>query len=165
MPNTNLIYSGKVRNIFQHEDHDKLYIETTNRLSSFDKYICDLKDKGQVLTHICAHIFNRTKHIIPNHYISHNNNILIVKKCEPFKIEFVVRGYITGNTNTSLWTHYNRGIRNYCGINFPDNLKKKSEISTPSYYTDHKRHRRHTNIKKRDSRKQLHDARGLRFHI
>ena len=131
MPNTNLIYSGKVRNIFQHEDHDKLYIETTNRLSSFDKYICDLKDKGQVLTHICAHIFNRTKHIIPNHYISHNNNILIVKKCEPFKIEFVVRGYITGNTNTSLWTHYNRGIRNYCGINFPDNLKKNQKLAHP----------------------------------
>ena len=131
MPNTNLIYSGKVRNIFHHEDDDKLYIETTNRLSSFDRHICDLKDKGLILTQTCAHIFNRTKHIIPNHYISHDNNTLVVKKCEPFKIEFVIRAYITGNTNTSLWTHYNRGIRNYCGIKFPDNLKKNQKLADP----------------------------------
>ena len=57
-------------------------------------------------------MFKKTKHIIPNHYISHNNNILTVRKCSPFKIEFVVRAYITGNTVTSLWTHYNNE-RNY----------------------------------------------------
>ena len=69
-------------------------------------------------------MFNQTKHIIPNHYLSHENNILVVKKCKPIRIEFVVRGYITGNTRTSLWTNYKNGIRNYCGIEFPDNLKK-----------------------------------------
>ena len=76
-------------------------------------------------------MFNKTKHIIPNHYISHINNILVVKKCIPFKIEFVVRGYITGNTKTSLWTHYNNGIRTYCGIKFPDNLKKNQKLAEP----------------------------------
>ena len=126
--NQKLIYSGKVRNIYKHQDCDKLIIETTDRLSSFDRHICDLKDKGLILNLISVFMFNQTKHIIRNHYISHNKNQIIVKKCEPFKIEVVVRGYITGNTTTSLWTHYNNGIRNYCGIDFPDNLKKNQKL-------------------------------------
>ena len=126
-----ILYTGKVRNIYQHEDFNKLYIETTNRLSSFDKHICNLENKGKILTLICVFMFNKTKHIISNHYISHINNILVVKKCIPFKIEFVVRGYITGNTVTSLWTHYNNGERNYCGIDFPDNLKKNQKLLEP----------------------------------
>ena len=73
-------------------------------------------------------MFKKTKHIISNHYILDNNNVLTVHKCVPFKIEFVVRAYITGNTVTSLWTHYNNGERNYCGINFPDNLKKNQKL-------------------------------------
>mgnify|MGYP001330174994 FL=1 len=127
----NILYSGKVRNIYEHEDNNKLYIETTDRLSSFDKHICNLENKGKILTLICVFMFNKTKHIISNHYISHINNILVVKKCVPFKIEFVVRGYITGNTKTSLWTHYNNGVRNYCGIEFPNNLKKNQKLVEP----------------------------------
>ena len=127
----NILYSGKVRNIYEHEDTNKLNIETTDRLSSFDKHICNLENKGKILTLICVFMFNKTKHIISNHYISHINNILVVKKCVPFKIEFVVRGYITGNTKTSLWTHYNNGVRNYCGIQFPDNLKKNQKLVEP----------------------------------
>ena len=126
--NQKLIYSGKVRNIYQHKDNDKLLIETTDRLSSFDRNICNLKDKGEILNLISVFMFNKTKHIIPNHYISHNKNQIIVKKCIPFKIEIVVRAYITGNTTTSLWTHYKKGIRNYCGINFPNNLKKNQKL-------------------------------------
>ena len=127
----NILYSGKVRDIYEHEDSNKLYIKTTDRLSSFDKHICNLKNKGKILTLICAFMFKKTKHIISNHYISHINNILVVKKCVPAKIEFVVRGYITGNTKTSLWTHYNNGVRNYCGIQFPDNLKKNQKLEEP----------------------------------
>ena len=127
----NILYSGKVRDIYEHEDSNKLYIKTTDRLSSFDKHICNLKNKGKILTLICAFMFKKTKHIISNHYISHINNILVVKKCIPTKIEFVVRGYITGNTKTSLWTHYNNGVRNYCGIQFPDNLKKNQKLEEP----------------------------------
>lgn len=127
----NILYSGKVRDIYQHEDSNKLYIKTTDRLSSFDKHICNLETKGKILTSICDFMFTKTKHIISNHYISHINNILVVKKCIPAKIEFVVRGYITGNTKTSLWTHYNNGVRNYCGIQFPDNLKKNQKLAEP----------------------------------
>ena len=126
-----LLYKGKVRNIYQHDNLNKLYIETSDRLSSFDKHICNLENKGKILTLICAFMFTKTKHIISNHYISHINNILVVKKCIPAKIEFVVRGYITGNTKTSLWTHYNNGVRNYCGIQFPDNLKKNQKLAEP----------------------------------
>ena len=79
--NQKLIYSGKVRNIYQHKDNDKLLIETTDRLSSFDRHICDLKDKGLILNLISVFMFNQTKHIIRNHYISHNKNQIIVKKC------------------------------------------------------------------------------------
>ncbi len=129
--NNKLLYSGKVRNIYEHNDSDKLLIETTDRLSSFDRYICDLKGKGEILNLISVFMFNKTKHIIENHYISHNKNQIIVKKCVPFKIEVVVRAYITGNTTTSLWTHYDKGIRNYCGIIFPDNLKKNQKLNNP----------------------------------
>tara|TARA_B100000401_G_C52793676_1_gene714782 strand:+ start:1110 stop:1946 length:837 start_codon:yes stop_codon:yes gene_type:complete len=129
--NNKLLYSGKVRNIYEHNDSNKLLIETTDRLSSFDRYICDLKGKGEILNLISVFMFNKTKHIIENHYISHNKNQIIVKKCVPFKIEVVVRAYITGNTTTSLWTHYNKGIRNYCGITFPDNLKKNQKLNNP----------------------------------
>ena len=125
------IYSGKVRNIYKHEDINKLYIETTDRLSSFDKHICNLEGKGKLLNLISVYMFKKTRYIIPNHYISHNENTMIVKKCTPFKIEFVVRAYITGNTKTSLWTHYNNGVRNYCGIDFPENLKKNQKLDFP----------------------------------
>ena len=55
---------------------------------------------------------------------------MIAEKCRPFPIEVVVRGYITGNTKTSLWTHYNCGSREYCGIKFPDGLIKNQKIET-----------------------------------
>ena len=58
-------------------------------------------------------------------------NYLLVKKCELIPIEFVIRGYITGSTNTSLWTHYNRGVRNYCGVDFPEGLVKNQRLDTP----------------------------------
>ena len=53
---------------------------------------------------------------------------MIVKKCTPFRLEVVVRGYITGNTKTSLWTHYKNGEREYCGIDFPDGLVKNQKL-------------------------------------
>ena len=55
---------------------------------------------------------------------------MITKKCTPFPVEVVVRGYITGNTKTSLWTHYEKGSREYCGIQFQDGLKKHQKIDT-----------------------------------
>jgi len=119
---------GKVRDILD-LGYDNLIMIHTNRLSSFDRHICDIEWKGFVLNKTSLWWFEQTRHIVPNHFIYSNSHIMIVKKCIPFKIEVVVRGYITGNTKTSLWTHYNNGERNYCGIDFPDGLVKNQKLS------------------------------------
>ena len=93
-----------------------LCITHSNRLSAFDRHVCDVPKKGTVLNLLSKYWFKKTKHIVPNHFLYGKNNSMIVQKCTPFAVEVVVRGYITGNTKTSLWTHYNNGVRNYCGI-------------------------------------------------
>ena len=137
-----LIYKGKVRYVYSNkDDENQLYMVSTDRVSSFDRQICIMNGKGEMLTKMSEFWFNATKHIIPNHMISTNSNEILVKKCKPIPIEFVVRGYITGNTNTSLWSHYSRGERNYCGINFQDGLIKNQRLSepvvTPTTKSDH----------------------------
>lgn len=122
-----LIYQGKVRDV-----HDLGYgllaMVQTNRQSAFDRHICEIPIKGSILTNASAWWFNKTKHIVDNHYVYSKDNVMVVKKCVPFKIEVVVRGYITGSTSTSLWTHYQKGVRNYCGIDFPDGLVKNQKL-------------------------------------
>lgn len=121
------IYHGKVRDVCD-IGNGLLMMNATDRQSAFDKYICQIDGKGCILNNVSAWWFNQTRHIIDNHYLHHRDNIMIVKKCIPFKLEVVVRGYLTGSTNTSLWTHYSRGERNYCGIHFPDGLVKNQKL-------------------------------------
>jgi phosphoribosylaminoimidazole-succinocarboxamide synthase len=125
-----LLYTGKVRNVYE-LDNRHLLLEATDRTSGFNKYICDINNKGVLLNMMSDFWFEKTKHIIPNHLIYADDRYSIVKKCTPFKIEVVVRGYITGNTETSLWTHYNNGSRVYCGILFPDGLVKNQKLDFP----------------------------------
>lgn len=125
-----LLYIGKVRNVYDIRKNI-IAIEATNKQSAFDRHICEIPNKGEILTKISEFWFKSTKHIIKNHYISSMGNIMLCTKCIPFKVEVVVRGYITGTTNTSLWTHYNRGIREYCGIKFPDGLIKNQKLDNP----------------------------------
>jgi phosphoribosylaminoimidazole-succinocarboxamide synthase len=71
-----------------------------------------------------------TTHIVPNALLSTPDpNTCIMKKCTVFPVEFVVRGFMTGSTDTSLWTHYKAGKREYCGNNFPDGMKKNDRLS------------------------------------
>ena len=125
-----LIYEGKVRNIYKLGDK-YLLMKATDRVSSFDRHIGIIPGKGELLNKMSEFWFNKTNHIIKNHLITTQNEIALVHKCVPFKIEVVVRGYITGNTDTSLWTHYNKGERTYCGIDFPDGLIKNQKLETP----------------------------------
>ena len=129
-----LLYSGKVRNVYK-IDENKLLLNATDRTSGFNKHICNIKNKGKLLNLMSIFWFEKTKHIIKNHLISYDEKNspqnIIVHNCKPFKIEVIVRGYITGNTETSLWTHYNNGIRNYCGISFPDGLVKNQKLEYP----------------------------------
>lgn len=125
-----LIRKGKVRDLYD-IGRNLILIRHSDRVSSFDKIWCNIKDKGSILNSTSVWWFDRTRHIVPNHlvYAPKNGKDMIVKECTVFPIEFVVRAYITGSTNTSLWTHYNRGERTYCGIKFPDGLKKNQELS------------------------------------
>ena len=122
---------GKVRDIYElNSEKDQLCVMHSNRLSAFDRHICDVPKKGTILNLLSKYWFNKTRHIVPNHLLHADENGMVVKKCTPFAVEVVVRGYITGNTKTSLWTHYNNGAREYSGIKFPDGLRKHQKIDT-----------------------------------
>ena len=121
---------GKVREIID-IGYNTLALAASDRQSAFDRFICDINGKGKILNYASQWWFEKTKHIIPNHYLYSYDNVMIVKKCHVIPLEIVVRGYITGNTKTSLWTHYNKGIRKYCGIEFPDGLIKNQKLDTP----------------------------------
>ncbi|MBC8215776.1 MAG: phosphoribosylaminoimidazolesuccinocarboxamide synthase [Candidatus Marinimicrobia bacterium] len=121
--------TGKIRD--QYNLGDKIALITTDRQSAFDRVLASIPFKGQVLNLTSAWWFEQTKHIVPNHVISvPDPNVTLAKKCEVFLIEFVVRGYITGSTNTSLWTVYNKGDREYCGNVLPGGLVKNQKLET-----------------------------------
>ena len=131
---------GKVRD--QYEHNEKIILITTDRQSAFDRVLASIPFKGQVLNLTSAWWFEQTKGIIPNHVLDiPDPNVTIAKKCEVFPIEFVVRGYITGSTSTSLWTVYKNGDRNYCGNTLPEGLEKnqklKSNMLTPTTKEEH----------------------------
>ncbi len=123
-------YQGKVRDTY--DLGDKLVLITTDRQSAFDRVLASVPYKGQVLNLASAWWFEKTEHIIPNHVIAiPDPNVTIAKKCTVFPVEFVVRGYITGTTSTSLWTQYNGGVRNYCGNVMPEGLRKNQRLDRP----------------------------------
>ncbi|CAL5384019.1 unnamed protein product [Camellia sinensis] len=118
---------GKVRDIYDGGDY--LVLVTTDRQSAFDRVLASIPFKGQVLNETSLWWFNQTQHIAPNAVVSApDKNVTIAKKCSVFPVEFVVRGYVTGSTDTSLWTVYNKGIRNYCGNALPDGMVKNQRL-------------------------------------
>lgn len=123
-------YQGKVRDTY--DLGDKLMLVTTDRQSAFDRVLASVPYKGQVLNLTSAWWFEQTESLVPNHVIAiPDPNVVIAKKCEVLPIEFVVRGYISGTTSTSLWTQYQKGIRNYCGLSFPEGLQKNQRLDQP----------------------------------
>lgn len=125
--NTENLYIGKVRDRF--ESGNKVMLITTDRMSGFDRELCTVPFKGQVLNLTSAWWFRHTEHIIPNHVLAiPDANVTICSKCTTFPIEFVMRGYITGSTSTSLWTNYEKGVRKYCGIDLPEGLRKNQKL-------------------------------------
>ncbi len=121
---------GKVRDAY--DLGDKLMLITTDRLTAFDRQLALIPYKGQVLNLTSAWWFEQTADVVPNHLIAvPDPNVVIAKKCSVFPIEFVVRGYITGTTGTSLWTIYQKGAREYCGITFPEGLRKNQKLEQP----------------------------------
>lgn len=121
---------GKVRDAYFLDD--QVVMISTDRQSAFDRVLAAIPYKGAVLNSVSAWWFKKTEHLFPNHLISTPDpNVSIVEKCDVFPVEFVVRGYITGTTETSLWTVYNNGDREYCGNNLPEGLQKNDKLDTP----------------------------------
>lgn len=121
---------GKVRDVYIQED--KIILISTDRHSSFDRIIAHIPYKGQVLTQTSLWWFEKTKDIIQNHVIANPDpNVIVCKKCAVIPIEMVVRGYITGSTNTSLWTLYEKGQRDFGDFVLKNNLKKNDKLPRP----------------------------------
>ena len=86
-----------------------------------------------------------TQDIVANHLLEMPDpNVTIARVCTPLPVEVVVRGYITGVTNTALWYRYSQGERNIYGIDFPDGLHKNDALPDPDYHADHQSARRRT---------------------
>jgi phosphoribosylaminoimidazole-succinocarboxamide synthase len=129
-------YPGKVRDTYEIGD-GRLLLVTTDRQSGFDRMLGAIPFKGQVLNRTSLYWFEKTKHIIANHVLaSPHANALLGRKCRVLPIEFVVRGYMTGSTDTSIWTQYAAGSRMFCGHALPDGMKKneplRENIVTPT---------------------------------
>ncbi|MDI1434358.1 phosphoribosylaminoimidazolesuccinocarboxamide synthase [Polyangium sorediatum] len=124
-------YEGKVRDNYTTGD-GRRFLVATDRISAFDRVLGTLPLKGQVLNLLAAHWFEATKHIAPNHVISvPDPNVVEAVECTPLPVEMVVRAYVTGVTSTSIWTHYARGERVFCGHHLPDGLRKNDRLPAP----------------------------------
>jgi len=124
-------YEGKVRDNYTTTD-GRRYIVVTDRISAFDRVLGTLPYKGQVLNGLAAWWFNHTKDEVPNHVIDvPDPNVMLATNCEPLPVEMVVRAYITGVTSTSIWTHYQRGERVFCGHELPDGLQQHQRLPEP----------------------------------
>ncbi|KAK9735468.1 hypothetical protein RND81_04G207300 [Saponaria officinalis] len=127
VPDLMSVTRGKVRDIY--DGGDFLVLVTTDRQSAFDRVLASIPFKGQVLNETSLWWFDQTRHITPNAVLSvPDKNVTIAKKCTIFPVEFVVRGFVTGSTDTSLWTVYKNGVRNYCGNAIPEGLVKNQRL-------------------------------------
>ena len=123
--------SGKVRDWYPLSNRRRLLV-TTDRLSAFDRILARVPFKGQVLNQLSAWWFDQTRDVIANHKIDvPDPNALIAAEVEPFAVEVIVRGYITGVTSTALWYRYSIGERDIYGYRFPDGLRKNDRLPEP----------------------------------
>lgn len=124
------IHHGKVRDTFK--IGNKRLLVTTDRQSAFDRVLASVPFKGQVLNKISEFWFNNTKDIVKNHMIAvPDGNVMVVKPAKVFPVEVIVRDFLTGSTDTSVWINYKNGVRDFCGIKLPDGLKKNHQFEKP----------------------------------
>ncbi len=128
-------YEGKVRDCYTKDG--KRTIVVTDRISAFDVVLGTIPFKGQVLNQIASYWFESTKSIAPNHVLSvPDPQVMVATECKLLPVEFVMRSYLTGVTTTSIWYHYERGVRTFCGHELPDGMRKnqplEKAILTPS---------------------------------
>jgi phosphoribosylaminoimidazole-succinocarboxamide synthase len=134
---------GKVRDSYVRGGRRTIIV--TDRVSAFDVVLGTIPFKGQVLNQLAAFWFERTRSVAPNHVVSvPDPNVTIARECRLIPVEFVVRGYLTGVSNTSIWTAYERGERLYCGHELPEGLRKHERLPkallTPTTKAGHGAH-------------------------
>ena len=122
------LYTGKVRDVYNIND-DYLVMVVSDRISAFDVVLPKgIPYKGQVLNQIASKFLDATADIVPNWKIeSPDPNVTIGRMAEPFKVEMVIRGYVTGHA----WREYRSGKRTICGITMPDGLNEHDPFPQP----------------------------------
>lgn len=137
-------YRGKVRDTYDLPDGRRVMI-ATDRQSAFDVVLAAVPYKGQVLNQTARFWFEKTADIVPNHVIGYPDpNVIVAKKLTMLPVEMVVRDYLTGSTETSIWPMYKAGKRTMYGLDFPDGLVKNDKlpatILTPTTKADQGSH-------------------------
>ncbi len=122
------VYHGKVRDVYDIDD-DKLIMVATDRISAFDVVLPKgIPFKGQVLNQIASTFLDATADIVPNWKLATPDPMVTVGlKCEGFKVEMIIRGYLTG----SAWREYKNGCRSLCGVTLPDGMRENQKFPTP----------------------------------
>ncbi|MFO7863507.1 MAG: phosphoribosylaminoimidazolesuccinocarboxamide synthase [Salinivirgaceae bacterium] len=122
------VYNGKVRDVYNIDDQ-YLAMVVSDRISAFDVVLPQgIPFKGQVLNQIAATFLDATSDIVPNWKIAMPDpNVTIGHLCEPFKVEMVVRGYLTGHA----WREYKAGKRELCGNKLPEGMKEHQKFDKP----------------------------------
>lgn len=127
-PNQKSVYKGKVREVYNIND-DMLVMIASDRLSAFDVIMPrQIPFKGQILNQIAVKMMKETEDLVPNWLIaSPDENVSVGHLCQPFKVEMVIRGYLSGHAARE----YNTGKRELCGVPMPKGMKENDKFPTP----------------------------------
>jgi len=124
-------YRGKVRDNYDLADGRRIII-ASDRLSAFDRILCAIPFKGEVLTQTARFWFEQTADICANHVLDYPDpNVLIARHLDILPVEIVVRGYLAGTTGTSILTLYKKGQRAMYGMTLPDGLLDNARLAEP----------------------------------
>lgn len=128
LPGQTGVYHGKVRDVYS-IGKETLVMIATDRISAFDVVLPKgIPYKGQVLNQIASKFLDATSDIVPNWKAASPDPMVTVgHQCEPYKVEMVIRGYITG----SAWREYKKGARTLCGLSLPEGLRENQKFETP----------------------------------
>ena len=127
-PGQKKVYNGKVRDVYYIDD-DLLVMIASDRISAFDRILPRaIPFKGQVLNQIASRFLKEISDIVPNWLLdTPDPNVSIGRKCEPYKVEMVIRGYLSGHA----WREYRDGKRTICGVDMPEGMRENDAFPEP----------------------------------
>lgn len=127
LPGQNSFYRGKVRDVYYVDD--LLIMVATDRISAFDVVLPQaIPYKGQVLNQIANYFLDATAHLVPNWKLASPDPVVTIgRKCQPYPVEMIIRGYLTG----SAWRAYKAGTREICGVKLPEGMRENQRFAEP----------------------------------